>query len=151
LEPVIKRSIKSLFALAAKHRVRLEHEQTELIVHADPDRLVQVLVNLLSNAIKFSSEGSSVVVSAIALEDQVEVRVKDSGRGIPAHMRDTIVERFEQVSATDATEKSGSGLGLPICKEIIDRQGGSIGVDSVEGAGSTFWFRLPAKGDGQER
>jgi len=104
-----------------------------------------VLVNLLSNAIKFSPRGSSVAVSIVRVDDQLEVRVKDVGRGIPAHLHTAIFERFEQVAASDATEKGGSGLGLPICKEIIELHGGKIGVESEEGAGSTFWFRLPAR------
>ena len=150
LAPIIQKSIKSLSAFAGQHGVLLEREGTQLTAYADPHRIVQVLVNLLSNAIKFSPEGSSVVVSAAAIDGQVEIRVKDSGRGVPAHMRDAIFERFEQVSAADATEKAGSGLGLPICREIIERHGGTIGVNSEEGKGSTFWFRLPVKLEDQE-
>jgi len=144
LAEVIDTSIDAVSALADKNGVRLERPDTQGLAYADPDRIVQVLVNLLSNAIKFSPAGSSVAVSAVQFDDQVEVRVKDTGRGVPAHLRAAIFERFEQVAASDATEKGGSGLGLPICKEIVELHGGSIGVESEEGEGSTFWFRLPA-------
>jgi signal transduction histidine kinase len=150
LAEVIKMSIGSLSAYAAEHDVRIESQDTQAVAYADRDRIVQVLVNLLSNAIKFSPRGSSVVVSAVPVDDQVEVRVKDQGRGIPGHQRDAVFERFEQVAATDATEKGGTGLGLPICKEIVERHGGRIGLESEEGKGSTFWFRLPARPQGEE-
>jgi signal transduction histidine kinase len=120
------------------------------MAYADADRIVQVLVNLLSNAVKFSPSGSSVIVGASQVDDQVEVRVTDTGRGIPARLLPNIFQRFEQVSASDATEKGGSGLGLAICKDIAELHGGTIGVESEEGKGSTFWFRLPPYGPSEE-
>jgi len=150
LAEVIQASINSVSAFADKHGVRLEAPDTQALAYADPDRIVQVLVNLLSNAIKFSPSGSSVVVTTLQVDSQVEIRVKDTGRGIPAHLLDAVFERFQQVATTDATEKGGTGLGLPICKQIIERHGGTIGVDSEEGKGSTFWFRLPLSDAGRE-
>jgi signal transduction histidine kinase len=144
LAEIIRASINSVTAFAEKHGVKIEAEDTQCIAYADPDRIIQVLVNLLSNAVKFSPSGSSVVITTHLLDDQVELRVKDTGRGIPAHLIDAVFERFQQVATTDATEKGGTGLGLPICKKIIERHGGTIGVESEEGKGSTFWFRLPA-------
>jgi signal transduction histidine kinase len=73
----------------------------------------------------------------------LEVCVKDQGRGVPAEHQQAIFERFHQVEGTDATEKKGTGLGLPICKQIIEQHGGDIGVRSQPGAGSTFWFTIP--------
>ncbi|HEY9868131.1 MAG TPA: HAMP domain-containing sensor histidine kinase [Candidatus Obscuribacterales bacterium] len=150
LSEVIQASIDSVSAFADKSGVRLESSAQPLQAYADPDRIVQVLVNLLSNAIKFSPAGAAVEVSASQLDGQIEVRVKDHGRGVPAHLRDAIFEKFQQVAATDATEKGGTGLGLPICKEIVQRHQGSIGVESEEGKGSTFWFRLPAAAPAKE-
>jgi signal transduction histidine kinase len=144
-DEIIRSSIDAVFAYAERSGVRLEVQSGQVEVYADPDRIVQVLVNLLSNAIKFSPAGSTVAISTEAADDQVEVRVVDKGRGVPLHLREAIFERFRQVTATDATEKGGTGLGLPICKEIVELHGGSIGVESEEGQGSTFWFRLPAR------
>jgi signal transduction histidine kinase len=80
------------------------------------------------------------------LSDWVEFKVRDEGRGIPAELCNSIFERFEQVSRTDATEKGGTGLGLAICKTIVANHRGEIGVVSQEGKGSTFWFRIPLRG-----
>ncbi len=150
VDEALQSSMDSVSAFADRAGVRLERTDTKLQAYADPDRIVQVIVNLLSNAIKFSNKGSAVVLTATPINEQVEIRVKDSGRGIPAHLRGSVFEKFEQVSSTDATEKGGTGLGLPICKEIIENHGGTIGVISEEGKGSTFWFRLPTTPPAQE-
>jgi signal transduction histidine kinase len=85
-----------------------------------------------------------VVTIAVTTDDtSTEFRVIDQGRGVPAAHRRAIFERFRQVDPTDAREKGGAGLGLAICKSIVEQHGGSIGVEGEEGAGSTFWFRLP--------
>src|SRR4030095_13614011 len=143
LQEVIQTSIDSVSALAEKNGISLECQDEQVSAFADPDRIVQVLVNLLSNAIKFSPPGSTVVVKTCPIGNQVVIGVKDTGRGIPADMRDAVFRRFQQVAASDATEKGGTGLGLPICKDIVERHGGIIGVDSEEGKGSMFWSALP--------
>lgn len=146
LSDVIATSIDNVSTFAAERGIHLEANQTGVTAYADADRIVQVLVNLLSNAVKFSPSGSSVTVSASQMDDQVEVRVTDTGRGIPSRLLPNIFRRFEQVAASDATEKGGSGLGLAICKDIVELHSGTVGVESEEGKGSTFWFRLPARG-----
>lgn len=140
----IERSVESVRAFAEKNGVTIETEPistTEIL--ADGDRLVQVITNLLGNAVKFSPSGTSVIVSTAETPDAVTVQIKDHGRGVPAHLRQSIFERFKQVEIKDATEKKGTGLGLAICRAIVEQHGGEIGVDSEEGKGSTFWFRLP--------
>jgi signal transduction histidine kinase len=149
LAPVVARSIDAINAFAEQHKVKLLAEPIDCEAVADGDRLIQVLVNLISNAVKFSPENGSVVVSARRIENMVEVRVKDEGRGIPKEFHHTVFERFKQVKKSDATEKGGTGLGLPICKALIENHGGKIGVESEEGKGSTFWFTLPCPGTEQ--
>ncbi len=73
----------------------------------------------------------------------MEFKIRDEGKGIPAAFKDKIFDRFEQVELDDARVKGGSGLGLAICKAIIEEHKGTIGVQSEEGKGSTFWFRIP--------
>ena len=114
-------------------------------VFVDRDRIVQVIVNLLSNAMKFSPPGGKVTLETKVRDGWFECRVSDQGRGIPEEFRKQIFEPFKQVDAKDATAKKGTGLGLTISKSIVEQHGGIIGVDSEEGMGSTFWFKVPEK------
>ncbi len=144
LSRVIKGALMSVQSFADVHEIRIETPPTSVSVHADEDRLIQVMVNFLSNAIKYSDDGQTILVSVLQSGDQVEVQVRDSGRGIPPQFRESVFERYTQVRREDATVKGGSGLGLHVCKRIIEQLGGTIGVDSEEGKGSSFWIRLPA-------
>jgi len=110
---------------------------------ADADRLTQLLVNLLSNAIKFSPANSKITLSIKTSADFVELQVSDQGRGIPPGMEETIFEPLKQVYEADAKEQGGFGLGLAICKSIVQRHGGTIGARNNETGGATFWIRLP--------
>lgn len=148
LARVFERSLESVGTLAEKQGIKIAVPAADLKVHADSDRLVQVIVNLLSNAIKFSPSGSTISIIASAMAGSLEVRVVDQGRGVPDQYKQMIFERFQQVELSDSQKRKGTGLGLPICKAIIEGHGGTIGVESEEGKGSTFWFRVPAAGVG---
>lgn len=145
LKTVIDRSIESVKVLAEQSEIALEVQPDGIFraIRADPDRLVQVLVNLLSNAVKFSPRGSAITISVEESPGWATVAVLDRGRGIPEAFKQRVFERFQQVEQSDAKKKGGSGLGLAICKAIVEQHGGKIGVDSEEGKGSRFWFRLP--------
>jgi signal transduction histidine kinase len=95
---------------------------------------------LVTNAIKYSKEGSTTEVSCIESLEWIEVRVKDSGRGIPASAKKYLFERYRQLLPDD--KQKGKGLGLSIAKTIIDAHDGLIGCESEPGLGSVFWFRL---------
>ncbi len=110
-------------------------------VNGDAFWLEQVLVNVLSNAIKFAPQNSSVTVSAHGVTDKVEIRIADQGPGIPAADKKLIFERFHRVQSTASV--AGTGLGLPIAKELIELHQGSIAVESEVGKGSTFVIQLP--------
>jgi signal transduction histidine kinase len=97
----------------------------------------------VSNAVKFSPKGETITVSVEEIPNWIEVKVVDHGRGIPAKYQGLLFQRFQQVETADAKKKGGTGLGLAICKGIIEQHGGAIGVESEEGKGSTFWFRIP--------
>jgi signal transduction histidine kinase len=112
------------------------------LVMADKNRLIQVLLNLFSNAIKFTERGDIECRAAVE-DDRLVVSVRDTGIGISSEDRVLIFERFKQVGNILTDKPKGAGLGLPICKQIIESHGGEIGVESLMGEGSTFYFTLP--------
>ncbi|MEI7527859.1 MAG: ATP-binding protein [Elusimicrobiota bacterium] len=114
-----------------------------LCVKADPEKLGQVFINLLDNAVKFSPENASVEISSAELPGNVKVFVKDSGIGIPSEHLPRVFERFYRADKARSREMGGTGLGLSIVKHVVELHGGSVGVESSEGRGSTFWFTLP--------
>ena len=113
---------------------------------ADSGRLRQILLNLLGNAIKFTQTGSVGVAVRHEAEagGRLRVAVTDTGAGVPADRRDRLFQRFSQVDGSVSRHHGGSGLGLAICKRLAELMGGEVGVDSVEGQGSTFWFQIAA-------
>ncbi len=113
-------------------------------VHVDRDRLIQVLVNLLSNAAKFT-EGPDrrVSVGVYTLPSAMEISVADNGPGIPRKDQVRIFEKFQQVGESLSGKPYGSGLGLPISRQIVEHFGGRLWVDSRPGHGAAFRFVLP--------
>jgi signal transduction histidine kinase/CheY-like chemotaxis protein/HAMP domain-containing protein len=109
----------------------------------DRDRLIQVVINLISNAVKFTEQGR-VTCTASADSQYLTVRIADTGDGIPPGEHERIFEKFKQVGDTLTGKVKGTGLGLPICKQIVEHHGGRIWVESEPGKGSTFSFTLPA-------
>ena len=116
-----------------------------LAVRADRDRLVQILVNLVDNAVKFTPEGGRVRVEAgSAPGGRVEIRVRDTGIGIPSTDLPRITERFYRVDKTRSREIGGTGLGLAIVKHLVQAHGGELHIESVLGHGTTVSFTVPA-------
>jgi len=115
-----------------------------LPVWADADRLVQVADNLLANAIKYSEPDTPVAVRVRAEGDFARYEVKDEGPGLSTEDQERIWQRYYRVSGIMHQTGSGPGLGLGlfICKTIVERHGGEIGVESAPGKGSTFWFKI---------
>ena len=128
--------------------LRLEFAEGVPAVPADGDGLVQVITNLLTNALDFTPPGGQVTVSVGCDERFVRVEVADTGQGIPAADLPRIFERFYRVDTSRSREHGGSGLGLAIAKELVERHGGTIGVESRPGEGSRFWFTVPLEAAG---
>lgn len=144
LIPIIQFSIDSNQTYAAQYGVTFVFSPPPVPICAVVDslRLQQVINNLLSNAAKFSPAHSVVEISIEASVDRVRVLVKDSGEGISAEDQEKLFKKFSQVDSSSTRKKGGSGLGLAISKELIERMNGTIGVDSVLGQGSCFYFEL---------
>jgi signal transduction histidine kinase len=124
------------------HVIRLELPAQPLVVRADRARVARVIANLLSNAIKYSPGGGTITVSAEAGHDgPVRVSVRDDGLGIPPEQQHLVFGKFFRADASNKGIK-GAGLGLALCREIVQAHGGALGFDSAFGHGSTFWFEL---------
>lgn len=139
---LIEQAIAEMRGLAERADIQLCVDQVEGVVHADADRVVQVLTNLVSNAIKFSQGGQRVTLSAESDAQRVRFSVADNGRGIPANQLENIFERFQQVDASDSRVKGGTGLGLAICRSIVQQHEGRLWAESTLGEGSTFYVEL---------
>ncbi len=118
------------------------------VITGDRDRLIQVVINLISNAVKFTDAGT-ITCRAVRQADMLVVSVIDSGVGIAPDDQPKVFERFKQVGDTLTDKPKGTGLGLPICREIVEHHGGRVWVESELGNGSTFFFSLPI-GDGAQ-
>lgn len=132
-------------AKSDKKEVRLGLKKSgneEIFVFADPNRIFQVLSNLVSNSINYTDEGGSVEISLIPGNKFVEVKVTDTGIGIPAEDISRIFQRFYRVDKSRSRKQGGTGLGLAIVKHIIELHKSEIKVESEPGKGSTFSFRL---------
>lgn len=149
LEEIIRQGIGSVSSLFTQKGLRLACEIDEGLpgVICDRDRVIQVIINLLSNALKFTEKGK-VVCRARQDDGGVTVSISDQGVGISREDQEKVFDKFLQIGDTLTDKPVGTGLGLPICKEIIEHHGGMIWVESEPGRGSIFSFTLPVQEGG---
>lgn len=147
IDEVCKTAMYAVSSLADHKKLSIKFltDENLPLVNIDKDRLIQVVTNLFSNAIKFTNTGS-VTCTIKNLKDKIEVRIKDTGIGIAPENIGKVFEKFKQVGEGDTVSDRprGTGLGLTICKEIVEALGGKIWVESTVGKGSAFIFTLPA-------
>lgn len=150
MSKIVQQAIDYVTPEANSKNLELRIEGTCKIGQIDSEKIRRVLVNLLNNAIKFSTKDCSIttfindVPGGIHGADAIEIRVADQGPGIPLDKQALVFEKFKQAGLRNEGEKKGSGLGLSICKAIVEAHGGTIGVTSEPGKpGSVFWFQIP--------
>jgi signal transduction histidine kinase len=147
LPPLIRRILLEESAISKGHRFFTDISAEAREVFADPTRLEQVLRNLLDNAIKYSPEGSLIVLRVKRTGEGFLFSVADQGGGIAPEHLNRLFERHYRVRDGDAGKVQGTGLGLPIARQIVNAHGGDIWAESVVGKGSTFYFTIPFRKD----
>lgn len=141
---VLFEAIETISPAAEKLGISIIAAENPVVINCDPDRLGQVFINLLSNALKYSPQNSEIFTSIDSPEGGVKISIRDHGKGVPDEFKVRIFDRFQQVQKSDEVVHGGRGLGLAICKAIVEKHGGKIGVEDAEGGGSTFWVWLPS-------
>ncbi|MBF0568017.1 MAG: HAMP domain-containing histidine kinase [Nitrospirae bacterium] len=144
------RVTSSLFQRKDSSALIIESEKNIPDTVGDYDRILQVVINLISNAIKFSTDGDITLRADCRSGGHLTVSVSDKGAGIPIEEQEMVFEKFKQLGDTLTNKPTGTGLGLPICKEIVEHHGGRIWVSSAQGQGSIFSFTLPVIRTGQD-
>lgn len=140
LMPLIEQAIESCLEHGVDIRI-LERVDT-LRLPLDSKRFIQALSNLIDNAAKFSDAGQSVYIKAFHQDNAIRIAVIDQGPGIPQHFHDQIFKTFAQADASDTRQRGGVGLSLSITKDLIEKMGGTVGFESQEGHGATFYFEF---------
>jgi two-component system sensor histidine kinase KdpD len=142
IETIVEKTMPQLQISVAQHRFETTFPADLPPVFADQQRIGQVLVNLVGNAAKFSPLHSLITITGQRTGDCVQISVSDEGRGIPPSDRALVFEVFHQV-ASEGVRQPGSGLGLTICRGLVEAHGGTIWVEDRSGPGTTIAFTLP--------
>jgi PAS domain S-box-containing protein len=148
VKALLEEAMQSLQPYAHETGIKLSlditDEGTPLIILANHDQLVHVLINLINNAIQFSPPNGIVRLAAELCGSQVRFCVRDQGQGIPLEKQEMVFERFQQVDSSITRHHEGAGLGLTICRRIVHQHQGEIWLKSTVGQGSIFYFTIPA-------
>jgi signal transduction histidine kinase len=143
LPRLARNSADEIGRLYPQHRIIVNFPENFPIVDGDPERIAQVLRNLLDNAAKYSPHGGIIVVRGELVDTEVIISVADQGIGIAPEHLNRLFDKFFRVKSRDTRRTTGSGLGLPIARTLVETHGGRIWAESQLGHGSTFYFALP--------
>ncbi|MCM2129580.1 CHASE domain-containing sensor histidine kinase [Larsenimonas rhizosphaerae] len=144
LDSLVDESLKANLGYAEKFSIQLAADRIDPVrINVDALRFQQIISNFISNAIKFSPAGEQVRVHSHVDSNQVTVSITDLGPGIPEEFQERIFQKFSQADTSDTRTKGGTGLGLAIARELAEHMNATVGFDTVQGEGSTFWIKLP--------
>jgi signal transduction histidine kinase len=149
LNAVLDEVVNRVRPNAPNHTLSLDLQSDLPSIHADRDRLTQVASNLLNNAVKYSPTGGRITVKSRADGEGVRIEVRDEGLGIPPEALETIFERYSRVDSQATKDIPGTGLGLPIVRQIVQLHGGKVWAESELGRGSVFHVTLPLAAAGE--
>lgn len=144
LADLIHEALRHLDRRSGKYHLHVHLEDDMLMAKMDVRLIMQVIINMIDNAIKYTKEGSHITIAACRKEDMVEVCVSDDGEGIPAEARDRLFDMFFTAQSVSADARRGLGLGLSLCKSIVNAHGGTIRVAENSPKGTAFYFTLAA-------
>jgi signal transduction histidine kinase len=153
LVALTQRVITRLQLTTRRHRIVFHNGAEHLVANLDPARMEQVLTNLLTNAIKYSPDGGTITLQLVPCQDDnhLQLSIQDEGIGIPVGQQAQIFGRFARAENARLSNISGTGLGLYLCRELVEQHQGRIWFDSTEGLGSTFFFTLPLFAEQEEQ
>ncbi|HEY8829759.1 MAG TPA: ATP-binding protein, partial [Candidatus Limnocylindria bacterium] len=143
INAVIAEAADRLSANVGRHPIQLNCDPDLPLIEMDTDKIKQVLLNLLSNAVKYSPDGGAITITTRVAGEMVHVFVRDEGMGIPPDSLEKVFERYSRLESGATRYIQGTGLGLPISRQIIEMHGGRAWVESTLGEGSVFQFTLP--------
>jgi len=145
LTAIVREAVEAQRLSWATREISITLPDVPAPIKADADRIGQVVTNLITNALKYSSDSEAVAVTLVRSAAHARVAVCDHGPGLSAEQQQHIWDRFHRVPGIQQQSGSGGGLGLGlyICRQIVEHHGGEVGVESTKGHGSTFWFTLP--------
>jgi signal transduction histidine kinase len=146
LQHIINEVVDLLGSSAKIKNITINHTLPEnIMIYADKNMLKTIMQNLISNAVKFTNPDGIIRIHAIQYADRVEINVSDTGIGISKKMTERLFEIETNVPTSGTFNEPGSGLGLIICREFVEKHGGKIWVESKKGKGSNFKFNFPVK------
>lgn len=150
LSPLIDEAVSLLIPSATARQIAIHQLcSSEIHIRADVPSVRQILLNLLSNAIKYNRQGGNVMLYCAVVSNYIRITVADTGTGIPNERRQEIFQPFQRLGA-EKTHIEGTGIGLVLCKRLVEAMSGRIGFDSTVDVGSRFWFELPNAVSAQE-
>ncbi|NDB33374.1 MAG: sensor histidine kinase, partial [Nitrososphaeria archaeon] len=146
IHDTVLKSIQTLQPQIEEQNIKIVNEVSHHVIPHDPDRIGQVLTNLIKNSLKAIKPGSGMVrIYSEQTPDEIRIMVIDNGLGVPYEKQGKLFTKFYQADASMTREKGGSGLGLSICKGIVEIHGGKISMQSTPNSGTTVTFSLPVK------